>query len=78
MCYFKFFFFLLLFFFFCLKFFCLGGNFHGEYPAKAMDYLAIAIHEIANISEVFIHNFCNMFISSFGTVIVHTLHAHTR
>lgn len=29
-----------------------GGNFHGEYPAKAMDYLAIGIHEIANISEV--------------------------
>lgn len=28
-----------------------GGNFHGEYPAKALDYLAIAIHEIANISE---------------------------
>jgi histidine ammonia-lyase len=28
-----------------------GGNFHGEYPAKAMDYLAIGSHEIANISE---------------------------
>ena len=28
-----------------------GGNFHGEYPAKACDYLAIAVHEIANISE---------------------------
>jgi len=28
-----------------------GGNFHGEYPAKIMDYLAIAIHEIASISE---------------------------
>lgn len=28
-----------------------GGNFHGEYPAKALDYLAIGIHEIANISE---------------------------
>ncbi|KAL9652206.1 hypothetical protein ABK040_013975 [Willaertia magna] len=28
-----------------------GGNFHGEYPAKAMDYLAIAITELANISE---------------------------
>lgn len=28
-----------------------GGNFHGEYPAKALDYLAIAIHEISNISE---------------------------
>lgn len=29
-----------------------GGNFHGEYPAKAMDYLAIGVHELANISEV--------------------------
>jgi len=28
-----------------------GGNFHGEYPAKAMDYLAIGIHELANMSE---------------------------
>ncbi|XP_014678357.1 PREDICTED: LOW QUALITY PROTEIN: histidine ammonia-lyase-like [Priapulus caudatus] len=28
-----------------------GGNFHGEYPAKALDYLAIGIHEIANMSE---------------------------
>ena len=27
------------------------GNFHGEYPAKAMDYLAIAVHELGNISE---------------------------
>lgn len=28
-----------------------GGNFHGEYPAKCLDYLAIAIHEISNMSE---------------------------
>jgi len=28
-----------------------GGNFHGEYPAKCMDYGAIGIQEIANISE---------------------------
>ncbi|XP_041348347.1 histidine ammonia-lyase-like isoform X3 [Gigantopelta aegis] len=28
-----------------------GGNFHGEYPSKALDYLAIGIHELANISE---------------------------
>lgn len=35
-----------------------GGNFHGEYPAKAMDYLAIGIHEYGNISEVkFSRNF---------------------
>lgn len=28
-----------------------GGNFHGEYPAKAMDVLTIGIHEIGSISE---------------------------
>lgn len=28
-----------------------GGNFHGEYPAKVMDYLAIAIAEVGSISE---------------------------
>jgi histidine ammonia-lyase len=28
-----------------------GGNFHGEYPAKVLDYLAVAIHELSNISE---------------------------
>jgi len=28
-----------------------GGNFHGEYPAKALDYLAIGISEMAVISE---------------------------
>jgi histidine ammonia-lyase len=27
-----------------------GGNFHGEYPAKALDYLAIGVHEIGSIS----------------------------
>ncbi|KAB7499910.1 Histidine ammonia-lyase [Armadillidium nasatum] len=28
-----------------------AGNFHGEYPAKVLDYLAIAIHEMASMSE---------------------------
>lgn len=28
-----------------------GGNFHGEYPAMALDFLAIAIHEISDMSE---------------------------
>jgi len=28
-----------------------GGNFHGEYPAKACDFLAIGVQELANISE---------------------------
>ncbi|XP_065910340.1 histidine ammonia-lyase-like isoform X2 [Dysidea avara] len=27
------------------------GNFHGEYPAKALDYLAIGVHELASLSE---------------------------
>jgi hypothetical protein len=29
-----------------------GGNFHGEYPAKVLDFLTIAIHEAGNVSEV--------------------------
>lgn len=28
-----------------------AGNFHGEYPAKAVDYLAIGVHELAAMSE---------------------------
>jgi len=28
-----------------------GGNFHGEYPAKALDILAIGVSELAAISE---------------------------
>merc|ERR1711962_431626 len=28
-----------------------AGIFHGEYPAKALDYLAIGIHELAAMSE---------------------------
>ena len=28
-----------------------GGNFHGEYPAKVCDYLAIGVHELASMSE---------------------------
>ncbi|KAF8563548.1 hypothetical protein P879_08285 [Paragonimus westermani] len=28
-----------------------AGNFHGEYPAKVLDYLGIAVNELANISE---------------------------
>lgn len=28
-----------------------GGNFHGEYPAKVLDYLAIGVHELASMSE---------------------------
>ncbi|XP_063236216.1 histidine ammonia-lyase-like [Bacillus rossius redtenbacheri] len=28
-----------------------AGNFHGEYPAKALDYLAVGVHELASMSE---------------------------
>ena len=28
-----------------------GGNFHGEYPAKVLDYLAIGVSELGNMSE---------------------------
>ena len=35
------------------------GNFHGEYPAKTLDILAIGIHEMASISERRIERFCN-------------------
>ncbi|GIQ83265.1 histidine ammonia-lyase [Kipferlia bialata] len=36
-----------------------GGNFHGEYVAKAADYLAIGIGELANISERRLERMCN-------------------
>ncbi|GAU96857.1 hypothetical protein RvY_08233 [Ramazzottius varieornatus] len=36
-----------------------GGNFHGEYPAKVLDYLAIAVHELASMSERRIERLCN-------------------
>ncbi|XP_071439403.1 histidine ammonia-lyase-like [Hetaerina americana] len=28
-----------------------AGNFHGEYPSKVLDYLAIGVHELASMSE---------------------------
>ena len=28
-----------------------GGNFHGQYPAKAADIIAMAIHDVAMMSE---------------------------
>lgn len=29
-----------------------GGNFHGEYPAKALDTLAMYVHEVGSMSYV--------------------------
>ena len=34
-----------------------GGNFHGEYVAKAADYLGMAIHDLAMMSEVYINKY---------------------
>jgi len=47
-----------------------GGNFHGEYPAKALDYLAIAVHELANISERRIDRLLNPSLSSLHPFLV--------
>lgn len=47
-----------------------GGNFHGEYPAKALDYLAIAVHEIANISERRIERLVNPNLSGLPAFLV--------
>ncbi|KAL6078654.1 Histidine ammonia-lyase [Balamuthia mandrillaris] len=47
-----------------------GGNFHGEYPAKVLDYLAIAIHEIGNMSERRIERLCNNSLSALPPFLV--------
>ncbi|XP_031414309.1 histidine ammonia-lyase-like [Clupea harengus] len=47
-----------------------GGNFHGEYPAKAMDFLAIGVHELANISERRIERLCNPSLSELPAFLV--------
>ena len=47
-----------------------GGNFHGEYPAKALDYLAIGISELASISERRIERLCNPDLSGLPAFLV--------
>ncbi|XP_030625933.1 histidine ammonia-lyase isoform X2 [Chanos chanos] len=47
-----------------------GGNFHGEYPAKALDYLSIAVHELAAISERRIERLCNPSLSELPAFLV--------
>lgn len=47
-----------------------GGNFHGEYPAKALDYLAIAVHELAQISERRLERLINHELSGLPTFLV--------
>ncbi|KAI1712286.1 aromatic amino acid lyase domain-containing protein [Ditylenchus destructor] len=46
-----------------------GGNFHGEYPAKALDYLAIAVHELAQISERRLERLVNHELSGLPTFL---------
>uniref|UniRef100_A0A8C4R235 Histidine ammonia-lyase n=1 Tax=Eptatretus burgeri TaxID=7764 RepID=A0A8C4R235_EPTBU len=47
-----------------------GGNFHGEYPAKVLDYLAIAVHELASLSERRIARMVNPAMSSLPAFLV--------
>jgi len=47
-----------------------GGNFHGEYPAKALDFLTISMSEIANISERRIERLCNPSLSGLPAFLV--------
>eukprot|EP00923_Selenidium_pygospionis_P059720 GHVN01105157.1.p1 GENE.GHVN01105157.1~~GHVN01105157.1.p1 ORF type:complete len:612 (+),score=133.27 GHVN01105157.1:88-1923(+) len=47
-----------------------GGNFHGEYPAKALDYLAIGVHELSAISERRIERLCNPSLSDLPAFLV--------
>ncbi|XP_042214176.1 histidine ammonia-lyase-like [Homarus americanus] len=47
-----------------------AGNFHGEYPAKAADYLAIGIHEIASMSERRIERLVNPALSELPAFLV--------
>ena len=47
-----------------------GGNFHGEYPAKALDFLAIGTSELACISERRIERLCNPSLSGLPAFLV--------
>jgi histidine ammonia-lyase len=47
-----------------------GGNFHGEYPAKALDFLTIAVHELANISERRVERLVNSTLSGLPAFLV--------
>uniref|UniRef100_A0A183BYB6 Histidine ammonia-lyase n=1 Tax=Globodera pallida TaxID=36090 RepID=A0A183BYB6_GLOPA len=46
-----------------------GGNFHGEYPAKVLDYLAIAVHELAQMSERRLERLLNHELSGLPTFL---------
>eukprot|EP01126_Amoeba_proteus_P034387 TRINITY_DN3427_c0_g1_i9.p1 TRINITY_DN3427_c0_g1~~TRINITY_DN3427_c0_g1_i9.p1 ORF type:complete len:526 (-),score=109.40 TRINITY_DN3427_c0_g1_i9:401-1978(-) len=47
------------------------GNFHGEYPSKTLDFLAIAICELGSISERRIERLMNDCLSDLPAFLVH-------
>lgn len=47
-----------------------GGNFHGEYPAKMLDFMAIAVQELANISERRLERLVNPYLSELPAFLV--------
>jgi len=47
-----------------------GGNFHGEYPAKSLDYLAIGVSELGNISERRLERLVNPYLSELPAFLV--------
>ncbi|KAJ9579201.1 hypothetical protein L9F63_024693, partial [Diploptera punctata] len=47
-----------------------AGNFHGEYPAKVLDYLAVAVHELASMSERRIERLVNPALSELPAFLV--------
>merc|ERR1719471_2253730 len=49
-----------------------GGNFHGEYPAKVLDYLAIGISELGNMSERRIERLNNPDLSGLPAFLIGT------
>ena len=55
---------------FLLWYHSLAGNFHGEYPAKALDYLAIGVSELASVSERRIERLVNPHLSALPAFLV--------
>jgi histidine ammonia-lyase len=47
-----------------------GGNFHGEYPAKMLDFLAIAVSELASVAERRIERLVNPHLSGLPAFLV--------
>lgn len=40
-----------------------GGNFHGEYSSKVLDFIAISVHELGSISERRVERLVNPILS---------------